>query len=55
MNRSLEILALKLAQSEMNHAILQAQLEQAEYDLQEAKAKLEELESGTEAENGIIE
>ena len=45
MNRSLEILALKLAQAEMNHSILQAQLEKTEYELQEARAKLEELEA----------
>lgn len=59
MNRSLEILALKLAQAEMNHAILQSRLERTEHELQETRARLEELEaetaSKTEAKNGIIE
>ena len=37
MNRAIEILALKLAQAEANLAITQAQLEQAQDELQQLK------------------
>ena len=37
MNRAIEILALKLAQAEANLAITQAQLEQAQAELQQLK------------------
>lgn len=42
--RAIEILALKLAQAEVNHAIVQAQLEQAQAQLEQAQYRIKELE-----------
>lgn len=41
-DRAIEIIAIKLAQAEVNHAIAQAQLEQAEYRIKQLEKQLEE-------------
>lgn len=45
-NRAIEFLALKLAESEANRAIIQAQLEQSEYQIKELEKQLQEAQNG---------
>lgn len=42
-SRAIEILGLKLAQAEVNSAVLQAQLEQAQYRIKELEREADEV------------